>query len=175
MNVDNPRQRSAEAWLLSFDNELNAAVGGRELQHIAHAPTTFTIPFCPVYVDQVLIWSDRLLPVIDLASWSSDGRQFCRSDLIGIVAYLEHDTHTPSYAGLRIRSAPKRLQVYDHQACALPQNMLRWRSITTSCFKYRNGKPVPILDLARVFSNSLQAETRQATLRMGNVQMNPQV
>lgn len=152
MNADRPQQLSAEAWLLSFDNELSAAIGGRDLQHIAHLPPTFTIPFCPFYCDRVLIWNERLLPVIDLASWLTDGKQTCRSDLVGIVVYLEHGAHTPNYAGLRILSAPKRLQVHDNQACRFPQHMRRWSNIAASCFSYESDKLIPILDLRKIFS-----------------------
>jgi chemotaxis signal transduction protein len=176
MNADQFQPLSAEAWLLSFDNGLYAAVGRQELQHIVHSPVTFTIPFCPYYCDQVLIWNDRLLPVIDLTSRLTDGRQTCRSALVGIVAYLRHDVHTPYYAGLRIHSVPQRLQVYDEQACALPQDIPAWRDIAASCFSYPNNKPVPILDLPRIFSNTPQPEEAQrAASGMRKGQMSPQV
>jgi chemotaxis signal transduction protein len=152
MNADQSQPLGAEAWLLCFDNGLYAAVGERELQHIVHAPVTFTIPFCPFYCNQVLILNDRLLPVIDLASWLTDGRQTCRSALVGVVAYLgPENAYTTYYAALWLHSAPKRLKVYDERACVLPQDMPRWHDIAASCFSYEDDKPVPILDLPRVF------------------------
>ena len=164
MNTDQIQPPGAEAWLLSFNNELNAAVGGRELQHIIHSPITFTVPLCPFYCDEVLIWNDQLLPVIDLASWLTEGRKACRNALIGIVAYQPHDRQTLHYAGLQLDRAPRRLKVYDNQACALPEDVPIWHKIAVSCFKCQDDTPVPILDLPSVFSASPHISPRTADL-----------
>ena len=143
----------AEAWLLSFNKGVLAAIGERELQHIAHSPAVFPIPLCPFYCNEVMIWNNLLLPVIDLASWVTDGRLTCRSPLLGIVAYQPHNQHSTSYAGLRLDSAPRRLSVQDNQACALPEDMPAWRKIAVSCFIYQKDIAVPVLDLPSIFSN----------------------
>ena len=165
MNADNTQLSSAEGWLLPIDHGLLAAVGHRELQHIVHSPKTFTVPLCPSYCDEVFLWNDLLLPVIDLASWLSDGRQVCRNALVGIVAYQIHVPHTARYAALKLDSVPKRLRVYDNQACTLPEEIPAWHEIAVSCFTYQDHGPIPILDLASVFAARSKALLRQAVHR----------
>jgi chemotaxis signal transduction protein len=155
----NPKQSSnpatkAVAWLLSFGDGLYAAIGDREMQYVIHSPLTTRIPASPFYCDQVMIWNNHLLPVFDLASWLTDGQQVCQSRLISVVAYRHKHQHTPHYAGLRLHKAPKRVKVYDEQACTLPEENTAWRKLAASSFKYLDDKHIPILDLQTVFSQS---------------------
>jgi chemotaxis signal transduction protein len=145
---------SAVAWLLSFGDGLYAAIGDREMQYVIHSPVTTRIPISPFYCDQVLIWNNQLLPVFDLASWLTGGKQVCQNALIGVVAYSYRHQHTLHYAGLRLHVAPKRLRVYDEQACVLPEENTSWGKVAVSCFKYLGDRHIPILDLQTVFSQS---------------------
>ncbi len=159
MSADPAHSPSTQAWLLSFDSNLHAAVGEREIQHVLHSPDSFTIPLSPSYCDRVTIWKDLLLPIFDLASWLTEGRQVCHNHLVGIVAYLPNQHNTPQYAGLRLNSPPTRLRVYDKQVCDLPEDIPAWRKIAVSCFTYRDDMPVPVLDLPSIFSAISQSNT----------------
>lgn len=143
----------ATAWLLTLDAELYAAVGVRELIHLVQAPALFTVPDTPAYCQQVLLWQERIVPVMDLAAWLWGRRAASAPSLVGVFAYQA--TKTIAYGALPLTAAPARRQVSDEQACALPEHPPGWAHVAFSCFSDEDKK-IPILNLQRLFSDVLQ-------------------
>jgi len=145
----------SNAWVLALDDQLRAAVGERELIHLIEKPTLLETPLSPHYCRKVVLWNNRLLPVMDLSAWLQ-GQPKADNDwkLIGVVGYQTAPGATPNYGALRLADIPERLQVTDTQACSLPEHPSGWRELALSCF-LRGKDVIPILDAPYLFTGGL--------------------
>ena len=138
------------AWLLDFGDACRAAVGTRELLHLVDAPATFTVPCTPGYCRSVVLWQERLLPVMDIAARL--GAQPRSAPFLAVIGYQRQRGEYPQFGALALAAPPRQLAVRDEQACALPDEG-GWRELAVSCFEHE-GAAVPVLDLYRIFSNA---------------------
>lgn len=146
---------SSPAWILTLDQSLRAAVGEREMVYLIEIPSLLDVPLSPYYCRQVVVWNQRLLPVMDLAAWLRQDRAAqLKQTLIGVFAYQTQPGAALSYGALRLAAIPERAQVADDQACALPKQPAGWRTLAISCFK-QSEQPIPILDLPHIFTGGL--------------------
>ena len=143
------------AWLLPLQGAWRAAVGEWELVHLIEAPVLVDIPVTPFYCRQVLLWENRILPVLDLAVWLA-GQPLAPRDqmLAGIFAYQAQSEAALSYGILLLDGVPTRQVVHDEEACALPAEPMGWQKVAISCFG-DGDSAVPILDLPYIFSGAL--------------------
>jgi chemotaxis signal transduction protein len=137
------------AWLLDFGDTCHAAVGTRELLHLVDAPSTFAVPCTPAYCSHIVLWQERLLPVLDIAARL--GGLPRTAPFLAVVGYQHQRGEYPQFGALRLAAPPKQLAVSDEQACRLPEGSNAWRDLAISCFEYQ-GEAVPVLDLCRIFS-----------------------
>jgi chemotaxis signal transduction protein len=150
---------SAEAWLLSLGAVHRAAVGIYEVVHVLpHAPALFQVPQAPVYCRGVILWEERVLPVVDLRSLASAGA--ARVDaahvagieqLVAVVAYQTDPSQIAEYGALLLAAVPARITVTNQQGCEFDPALAPWASFSSSCFRHPNLGAVPVLDLRRVF------------------------
>ena len=154
---------SATAWLLDLDGTLRAAVGEQEMTHFIPAPELHPVPLSPVYCNEVLIWQDNIVPVLDLAAWLHDSPVNRRQSVVGIIVYQESPGAPTHFGALHLANVPNRVQVTDEQSCDLPEQPVRWQEVAISCFADAQGA-VPILDLGYIFSNALLATTQSTSL-----------
>ncbi len=139
------------AWLLDFGDSCLAAVGTREVLHLVDNPSTFAVPCTPEYCNRVVLWQERLLPVMDIAS--RVGALPCVNvPFLAVIGYQQQRGEYPQFGALVLASPPKQLAVSDASACRLPEESAVWRGLSISCFEHQ-GAPVPVLDLCRLFSN----------------------
>jgi len=151
--------RSAEAWLLSLGATHRAAVGIYEVVHILpYAPAVFQVPQAPAHCRGVILWEERVLPVIDLRALVSSGAAKVDAahvagleQLVAVVAYQTDRSQIADYGALLLAGLPARTTVTDEQACELDPALASWASFSSSCFRHANLGPVPVLDLRRVF------------------------
>ena len=148
-------QANATAWTIELDSRLYAAVGEFEMVHIVQEPELFDIPQTPFYCSQVLIWQNRIIPVMDLLAWLEGYALPRKHDTIGIFAYQQQSGAPLDFGALPMVSIPVRAQVGDDQACDLPATPPGWRELSISCFS-DNNRIIPILDLPYIFSTGLQ-------------------
>ncbi len=146
------------AWLLDFGDACRAAVGARELLHLVDAPATFAVPCTPEYCRGVVLWQERLLPVMDIAR--RVGAQPRPAPFLAVVGYQQQRGEAPQFGALMLSSPPRQLAVSDEQACGLPEGNSAWQELAISCFEHQ-GAAVPVLDLRRIFSS---APRRDASL-----------
>lgn len=144
------------AWLLDFGAGRRAAVGLREILHVAYAPQIFAVPQTPPHCSRVLIAEERILPVWDVAAWLGSATPGRQSALAAIVGHQRNRRGPVSLGALLIAEPPLRILVGDEDACELPSTSARWRAISMSCVDYR-GEALPILDLRLMFSDALAA------------------
>lgn len=143
------------AWLLPLQGAWRAAVGEWELAHLLEAPVLLDIPITPFYCRQVVLWENRILPVLDLAAWLAGQPLAPRAQMLaGVFAYQEPSEAALSYGILLLDGVPVRHLVQDEEACALPAEPAGWREVAISCFGDGAGA-VPILDLPYIFSDAL--------------------
>lgn len=147
--------KESTAWILSLATDLQAGVGELEMVHLVPSPELFDVPATPFYCRHVLIWEDGILPVLDLAAWLKGHAEPREHRLVGIFAYQDRPGATPRHGGLLLERTPRRVQVSDKQASGLPEDSASWRQIAVSCFTDDEGKRIPIIDLAQLFSRAL--------------------
>lgn len=146
-------QTGAKAWLLKTGQNIVVAVGQYEVVHILDKPECISIPQAPAYCSEVVLWNNRIIPIIDLTAWYSGytDSTVTSTSIVAIVVYLGPEDEY-RYGGLKLRTIPVLNQVNDDQFCELPQDSSDWRSISISCFTGGAGDYVPVLDLPSVFS-----------------------
>lgn len=147
--------KQSNAWLLDFGEGRKAALGERELLHLITQPELYAVPLTPAHCSQVLFWQEQLLPVWDLSIWLDDSPKQRITNLAAVIGYQPHSNRPPSFGALLLAEPPERLLVGDEQFCELPDG-LPWPDIASSCFRH-GEQPVPILDLAVMFSSAVQA------------------
>ncbi len=136
------------AWLLDFGDSCQAAVGVRELLHLVNAPATFAVPHTPEYCRRVVLWQERLLPIMDIKARL--GSVPLEESFLAVVGYQRQRGTYPQFGALALASPPRQLAVNDEQACPLPDESSVWRELAISCFEHQ-GSPVPVLNLSRIF------------------------
>lgn len=156
---------SARAWLLDIGHGRRVAVGERELHEVIADPELTADPAAPAHRRARLAWRGRLLPVTDLAVVFSGDAETAPARWVTVASYLDEDSGDVAFAALRLSAPPASVRVNDTMACPLPEDSLRdylvWRYIGLSCFRH-DGRPVPIIDLGRLFA--LRAQARFARL-----------
>lgn len=144
----------ATAWVMQLDHQMSAAVGQMELIHIVDDPEFYKIPKAPIYCDQVILWNNRIIPVMDLSAWLNDSTVVYRRSLVAIAAYRDKND-VLKYGGIHLADTPAMEAVKNDQACTLPLTSNKWRDIAISCFSGADSNPVPILDVPTIFSATL--------------------
>lgn len=144
----------ATAWIVNLDGGWRAAVGEREMMHLVETPVLEDIPQTPVHCRQVLLWEGELMPVIDLSAWLTGQPAEGAHASVGIVGWQTQTDAAPQYGALLLSGAPQKTRVVDEQLCKLPEQPSGWESIAISCFSH-DGQPIPILDVAYLFSDAL--------------------
>jgi hypothetical protein len=138
-------------WLLNFSGGAAGVIGQHELLHLIQQPQTHEVPGAPAYCRRVLIWERGILPVLDVGVWSDPATIGIAAPVIAIVAFQLDGDPAPGFGGLALTTAAQRIDVDDAWACTLPPLLNRWRPISWSCF-VRDHRPLPILNLARLFA-----------------------
>lgn len=145
----------ATAWLLELGQDRRAAVGERELLHLLPQPQLLAVPLAPAYCARVLPWQDGLLPVWDVSAWAGGEAAAVDTELVAVVGYQRRAGQAPFFGALVLTEPPARVLVDDAQACDLPADF-PWQDIASACFSHEE-RPVPILDLRRMFAAPLRA------------------
>ncbi len=146
-------RETIRAWLLDFGQGLRAAVGAHEMSHVLTEADIFNIPRCPYYCNEVIVWENEVLPVLDVGALLTGRKIERKNDLLGIAVYQLTDIHV-SYVAMRLVDLPQSVYITDDDACPLPEHQELWRPIAISCFKYEETA-VPVIDLAFLFSGKI--------------------
>jgi chemotaxis signal transduction protein len=144
------------AWLFDFGAGLRAAVGGQHLAEYLRAPEVVEVPLAPALARGVLVWRERLVPLLDLGllAGNDDGR----GESVGaiVLAYQQTPESPLEYGALALAAAPREIGVRDELACDLPAEPAFWGALAASCITYE-GRPTPILRVRNIFTLALVA------------------
>ena len=146
----------ASAWIISITDTLSAAIGQFELVHILpDNPRLFTVPKTPYYCHQVLIWQNKIIPVMNLAARFDHEAKSTLDEhsIIAIFAYQNEITTLIEYGALFVNTTPRRVDISDDQACPLPPDLQPLRHYMSCCIQETDTeKVIPILKLERLFA-----------------------
>jgi chemotaxis signal transduction protein len=154
--------KKASAWILPITQTVSAAVGEFELVHVLpDHPAAFDIPQAPHYCRQVMVWQNRIVPLMDLAmrfqvpGWEPEEKSGTAANrVIGILAYRAEGAESLEYGALILSAIPRRCEVNDEQACPLPPWLTPWRRYASACFRPEGPhSAIPVLRLDRLFSS----------------------
>lgn len=148
---------TATAWLLPVTDQFTAAIGEFELVHILpELPVFFPVPCAPAYCSSVILWQDKLIPVMDLAQrfQLTNSQKEASTLILGIVVFWLQDKKTVEYGALRLSGIPNRCTVDDAQVRPLPDNIQHMSGYIQSCFENtQNLRTVPVLHMGQLFSS----------------------
>lgn len=143
------------AWMVPLRGDQRAAVGELELVHVLpDPPALFTVLKAPRHCRQVFLWEGHVLPVFDLSQWLGKDPDDGERALVAVFRYRPGHGRALRYGSLVIQGAPRQVLVNDSQACELPRGSEAWREVAHACFDY-GGRPVPVLNLPRIFEHAL--------------------
>ena len=143
------------AWLLDFGARQMAAVGLREVLHVAFEPQLARIPQSPPHCSRIVVVEGQILPAWDVAAWLGVGDPGRIDPLCAVVAYRAARSAQVELGALLLAGPPRRIEVGDEDSCELPAgSAARWRAISSACVGH-GGRALPILDLAFMFSDAL--------------------
>jgi len=141
------------AWIMSITDTVSVSVGEFELVHIlTDTPVLFTVPTAPNYCQQVFVWQNKIIPVMNLATRFSLPK---KSDniIVSIFAYRAEETGQIEYGALFLTTAPSRIEVGNTQACPLPADLTVLTPYIRCCFQEtKTKKATPILNLEHLFA-----------------------
>lgn len=145
---------TATAWIVQLAGGWPVALGEREMTHVVERPVLQDIPQTPGHCQQVLLWEEDMLPVLDLTAWLTGQPAARAGATVGIVGWQEQPEAPPQYGALLFTGIPQKVRVQDNQICDLPIQPAGWASVAVSCF-HHNEQAVPILDVPALFSGAL--------------------
>lgn len=141
----------ASAWVMKVDETFYASVSQMELVHIINSPYTINIPKSPEYCQNLIIWNDNILPVVDLSRLLINVDSSTIHDVVAVITYKDSNNNI-QYGGISLSCSPDLEHVENNQICELPENIKNLQTISLSCFLSKDGYEVPILDLNKLFS-----------------------
>lgn len=146
---------STRAWILDVAAGWHIAVGSRHVIEYLLSPEATAIPLAPAHCQGMLVWRDRLIPLVDLRpllDMQKTSRHEPRRALI--LGYWDSSRQAVRYGALVVRTAPTDVAVSDDMACPLPEEPAVIKHLCRSCI-VRRDEIIPILDTARLFSQPL--------------------
>jgi chemotaxis signal transduction protein len=146
---------STRAWMLDVAAGWRIAVGSRYVIEYLLSPEAATVPLAPSHCRGMLVWHERLIPLVDLRPLLDTAQTVWREPRHALIlGYRDSPQQPVRYGALVVRAAPTDTSVSDDMACPLPEEPAVIRHLCRSCFVH-GDEIIPILDTARLFSQPL--------------------
>jgi len=151
--------RSARAWLLDVAGGMRLAAGAPFVVEYLLDPETIELPRLPAHCRGVMLWRERIIPVIDLAPILAgvEGLSGGWSRAV-VLAWQDAPGQPLQYGALSVLKAPVELFVSDSDARPLPERPEILRQFAGSCFGY-DDEVIAIVDVRRLFTRPLLGTT----------------
>ena len=144
---------NAVAWILPLPGNAWIALGNLELVHVLPDVPARSAIDGPVFMNEAVSWGGGTIPVFDAGKFSRGIEKISDTVYYGVVRYRPAPSSPQQFGALKMAAIPQRVAVDDQMACDLPESHHHWRPFSVSCFTL-DGRPVPVLDLARLFSQT---------------------
>lgn len=141
----------AAAWIMKLNDASYASISQMELVHIINDPVFIRVPKSPVHCDNITIWNENVLPVVDLDRFYHAPVSSPQHNAIAVIIFRDNnnDFH---HGGIALNSSPALEYVDNSQSCTIPNRAKPLKDITLACFTSEQGHQVPILDMTKLFS-----------------------
>jgi len=159
MAVPASAMRSTRAWLLDVAGGMRLAAGAPFVVEYLLEPETIELPRLPAHCRGVMLWRERIIPVIDLAPILAgvEGSSGGWSRAV-VLAWQDAPGQPLQYGALSVLKAPVELFVSDSDARPLPERPEILRQFAGSCFGY-DDEVIAIVDVRRLFTRPLLPST----------------
>lgn len=142
---------SANAWLLQCSETLTVAVGDHEIIECIQSQDEHPVPLAPHYCNSVLVWQNRMVPILDLAKAIGLDEPENSTSIACLLNYQQAPHQPLQQVALRVRKNPEKIYVDDAQAADLSEattNVL-FESIALGCFLHGH-QAIAIIDIAKL-------------------------
>lgn len=143
----------AAAWVMKVDELLHVSVSQMELVHIINTPCYINVPKAPKFCQDIIIWNDNILPVVDLSTLCNQSGIKSTRNVIAVIIYRDINNEI-QYGGVVLTDSPELEHVDNSQLCQLPNHAKDLHTVSLSCFISKAGNEVPILDMSKIFSRN---------------------
>jgi chemotaxis signal transduction protein len=141
--------------LLDVGAGWRVAAGAHHVVEYLLAPPTVPLPRTAAHCPGVLLWRERIVPLLDLARLlPGPPAPVPARERAVILAYQDAPGAPLRYGALRVQAAPAEVWASDEHACPLPDEPAELRQLSRSCFRHLE-RPVAVLDVARLFARPL--------------------
>ncbi len=147
---------ATRGWVMDVGAGWRVAVGAHRVVEYLLSPPTHSLPRMPAHCLGVLIWQERMIPLLDLAPVLSERARAQEHGVrrAVVLAYQEMPGQALRYGALVVRAAPVEVWASDDMACPLPEDPPALKHFSCSCFLHQE-KAIPILDTTRLFATAL--------------------
>lgn len=142
----------AKAYILEYGQGGLVAFPAHTGVELVDQPRYVVVPGMPYFCQGLMAWQGRRIPLLDLNKFLR-GPEAQRTSSVGhvlILAYQSAAGQALEYGAVLAPALIQMIDVIDSQQCALPADIAVLSGISLSCFEYE-GRPVPVLDTARIF------------------------
>ena len=142
------------AWSMQLNSDLDVAIGQNELVHIIHEPDLILVPKAPEYCNQVLVWNENIIPVINFHSYKSLKVKYdVKNAVVAVILYKASGVY--HYGALILQGIPMLLTVHNAQACSVPATLSDYEDLFISCFSTVDKRVLPVLNTNALFGGAL--------------------
>lgn len=128
---------SMPAWVLTPNKDFKIALGESSMVEYVRDSQLHRVPDTVSHCNQVILWRDTFIPVIDLNLVLGDAA--LEESHIAILNYQEYSGQVPQYVGIKLIGEVERLTVMDDWACDWPEDYpLEIQPIVESLFMNQN-------------------------------------
>jgi chemotaxis signal transduction protein len=131
------------------------AAGAYNVVEYLLSPATMNLPRTPVHCPGVMLWRERMIPVVDLAPvLAGRGGPAGGWSRAVVLAWQDAPGEALKHGALIVRAAPVEVFVADDMACPLPEQPAALRHFANSCFGHHD-EAIAVLDVVRLFARPL--------------------
>lgn len=106
---------STSAWLLTPNDGFKVALGESQMAEYLRDPELHLIPNTVEYCNQVVLWRDSFIPVMDLNLILGDAA--LDNEHMVVLGYQEYSGQKPQYVAIKLVGEVERIAVTDDMAC----------------------------------------------------------
>lgn len=145
---------NSNAWLLEASGGDKFSVAEYELIEYVVAPELIELPLTPDYCSTILLWHERMVPVVNFGIMMAEENPLLHS--VAILAYQENPGDDLNYIGVSMQMPPLKINISDNQAASVQEvDNTVWRALSVSCYKEQDAV-IPILGVQILGSESFR-------------------
>lgn len=156
-SVDQAQQNTAPARVLDVYWSHPVVVAPQACLELIEKPELLIVPGTKSYVQGLLRWQGRWVPVLNMQTMLSGKIKFIRPKFCLIVMYRYPDSAVIEYGALLLKKIADTISVTNDDAMPLPDNSGLWPLIADSCVRVGNHG-APIINIQSLFCNSYSWE-----------------